>query len=129
MKKILGLDLGTNSIGWAVVNADEIVRENETSYLQPKSISSAGSRIIPMDEGVLGDFDRGNTKSQTKGRTDFRSARRLLERYLLRRERLLRVLKLMGFLPEHFANQIDEFGKFVDYDEPKLQSKTRVLST
>ena len=22
MKKILGLDLGTNSIGWAVVNAD-----------------------------------------------------------------------------------------------------------
>ena len=23
MKKILGLDLGTNSIGWAVVNADE----------------------------------------------------------------------------------------------------------
>ncbi len=120
MKKILGLDLGTNSIGWAVVNADEIVRENETSYLQPKSISSAGSRIIPMDEGVLGDFDRGNTKSQTKERTDFRSARRLLERYLLRRERLLRVLKLMGFLPEHFANQIDEFGKFVDYDEPKL---------
>ena len=28
MKKILGLDLGTNSIGWAVVNADEITREN-----------------------------------------------------------------------------------------------------
>lgn len=123
MKKILGLDLGTNSIGWAVVNADEITRENETTFLQPKGISSAGSRIIPMDEGVLGDFDKGNTKSQTKERTSFRSARRLHERNLLRRERLLRVLKLMGFLPEHFANQIDKYGKFVNYEEPKLAWK------
>lgn len=124
MKKILGLDLGTNSIGWAVVNADEITRENETTYLKPNSISSTGSRIIPMDEGVLGDFDKGNTKSQTKERTDFRSARRLHERNLLRRERLLRVLKLMDFLPEHFACQINEFGKFVNHNEPKLAWKT-----
>jgi CRISPR-associated endonuclease Csn1 len=120
MKKILGLDLGTNSIGWAVVNADEIVRPNESSYLQPNGISSAGSRIIPMDEGVLGDFDRGNTKSQTKERTGFRGARRLHERSLLRRERMLRVLKLMGFLPEHFAEQIDKYGKFINYGEPKI---------
>ena len=123
MKKILGLDLGTNSIGWAVVNADEITRENETTFLQPKSISSAGSRIIPMDEGVLGDFDKGNTKSQTKERTDFRGSRRLHERYLLRRERLLRVLKLMDFLPGHFASQINEFGKYVNHHEPKLAWK------
>ena len=115
--------MGTNSIGWAVVNADEITRENETTFLQPKSISSAGSRIIPMDEGVLGDFDKGNTKSQTKERTDFRGSRRLHERYLLRRERLLRVLKLMDFLPGHFASQINEFGKYVNHHEPKLAWK------
>ncbi len=120
MKKILGLDLGTNSIGWAVVNADEKLRENETSYLQPIEISAAGSRIIPMDEGTLGDFDRGNTKSQTADRTKFRSTRRLLERNLLRRERLLRVLDLMGFLPEHFSSQIDRYGKFINHAEPKL---------
>lgn len=120
MKKILGLDLGTNSIGWAVVDADESTRENETTYLKPKGISKSGSRIIPMDEGILGDFDRGNTKSQTADRTKFRSARRLLERYLLRRERLLRVLKLMDFLPEHYANQIDRYGKFINHAEPKL---------
>ena len=112
--------MGTNSIGWAVVNADEKLRENETSYLQPVGISAAGSRIIPMDEGILGDFDKGNTKSQTKDRTDKRGARRLLERYILRRERLLRVLKLMKFLPEHFASHINEYGKFVDESEPKL---------
>lgn len=123
MKKILGLDLGTNSIGWAVVNADEITRDNETTYLKPNSISLAGSRIIPMDEGILGDFDKGNTKSQTKERTGFRGSRRLHERSLLRRERLLRILKLMDFLPEHFANQINEFGKFVNPNEPKLAWK------
>ena len=120
MKRILGLDLGTNSIGWAVVNAEEVIRENETSFLKPVSISASGSRIIPMDEGVLGDFDRGNTKSQTKDRTDKRGTRRLLERYLLRRERLLRVLKLMGFLPDHYAEKIDSYGKFTDESEPKL---------
>lgn len=120
MKRILGLDLGTNSIGWALVNAEEVIRENETSFLKPVSINASGSRIIPMDEGVLGDFDRGNTKSQTKDRTDKRGARRLLERYLLRRERLLRVLKLMDFLPEHYAEKIDSYGKFTDESEPKL---------
>ena len=120
MKKILGLDLGTNSIGWAVVNADEIKCEDETTFLRPNSISSAGSRIIPMDEGVLGDFDRGNTKSQTKDRTDKRGTRRLLERNLLRRERLLRVLKLMHFLPEHYAQKINDYGKFTDWSEPKI---------
>lgn len=123
MKKILGLDLGTNSIGWAVVNADNVIRENETSFLKPVSINASGSRIIPMDEGVLGDFDKGNTKSQTKDRTDKRGTRRLLERNLLRRERLLRVLKLMDFLPEHYAEKIDSYGKFTDESEPKLAWK------
>ena len=41
MKKILGLDLGTNSIGWAVVNADDDLNK-------VTSIEAAGSRIIPM---------------------------------------------------------------------------------
>ena len=120
MKKILGLDLGTNSIGWAVVNAEEITRENETMYLKPVSISAAGSRIIPMSADILGNFDAGNSVSQTAERTGYRGVRRLHERNLLRRQRLLRVLKLMGFLPEHFAKQIDKHGKFIDYSEPKL---------
>ena len=49
--------------------------------------------------------------------------RRLRERNLLRRERLLRVLKMMGFLPEHFATQIDKYGKFIGHGEPKLAWK------
>lgn len=120
MKKILGLDLGTNSIGWAVVNAEETTRENETSYLKPTGISAAGSRIIPMSADILGNFDAGNSVSQTAERTRLRGMRRLHERNLQRRERLLRVLRVMGFLPEHFASQVDEYGKFINHSEPKL---------
>lgn len=126
MKKILGLDLGTNSIGWAVVNADEVSRDNETTYLKPTGISAAGSRIIPMSADILGEFEKGNSVSQTATRTGFRGVRRLLERNLLRRERLLRVLKLMNFLPEHFADQIDKYGKFTNDSEPKLAWKKGV---
>lgn len=110
MKKILGLDLGTNSIGWAVV------REKE----QLEGIEAAGSRIIPMDAAVLGDFAMGNTKSQTADRTSKRGARRLLERYLLRRERLHRVLSIMDFLPKHYAEKLDKYGHFLKESEPKL---------
>jgi len=120
MKKILGLDLGTNSIGWAVVNANVKTRENETTYLKPESISSAGSRIIPMSADILGDFDKGNSVSQTATRTSLRGVRRLHERNLLRRERLLRVLNSMNFLPEHFASQLTRYGKFAKDTEPKL---------
>jgi len=120
MKKILGLDLGTNSIGWAVVNAEEASRENETTYLKPTSISAAGSRIIPMSADILGNFDAGNSVSQTAERTGFRSVRRLHERNLQRRERMLRVLKTIGFLPQHFESQVDRFGKFINNSEPKL---------
>ncbi|MBP9995389.1 MAG: type II CRISPR RNA-guided endonuclease Cas9 [bacterium] len=116
MKKILGLDLGTNSIGWAVVNAN-IDNDGKENLI---GIDAAGSRIIPMDAAVLGDFDNGNTKSQTADRTSFRGTRRLRERHLLRRERLNRVLDKMGFLPEHFSKCLDRYGKFVGDSEPKI---------
>lgn len=120
MKKILGLDLGTNSIGWAVVNANETTRKDNTTYLKPNSISCAGSRIIPMSADILGDFDKGNSISQTAERTRLRMMRRLLERNHLRRERLLRVLKVMDFLPEHYDTKISRYGKLIDNSEPKL---------
>lgn len=115
MKKILGLDLGTNSIGWAVVNAE--TQENETKAI---SIEAAGSRIIPMDAEIMGKFEAGNSISQTAERTKYRGIRRLLERAKLRRERLNRVLNIMGFLPEHYSSCLNRYGQFIDYQEPKL---------
>lgn len=115
MKKILGLDLGTNSIGWALIEQDF---ENKQG-----KILGMGSRIIPMGQDVLGEFDKGNSVSQTAERTRLRSVRRLRERHLLRRERLHRVLNILGFLPKHYAGQIDfqaRLGKFFEETEPKI---------
>ncbi|RKT01041.1 type II CRISPR RNA-guided endonuclease Cas9 [Chryseobacterium defluvii] len=115
IKNILGLDLGTNSIGWALVRQDF---ENKLG-----EILGMGSRIIPMSQDILGEFGKGNSVSQTAERTGYRSVRRLRERFLLRRERLHRVLNVLGFLPEHYALQIDfenRFGKFRAETEPKL---------
>ncbi len=114
-RNILGLDLGTNSIGWALVEQDFDNQQGQ--------ILGLGSRIIPMGQDILGDFGKGNSVSQTAERTGYRGTRRLRERHLLRRERLHRVLHLLGFLPEHYDAQIDfekRFGKFIPETEPKL---------
>ena len=119
MKTILGLDLGPNSIGWAKVEVDD-----EGNYLRNIKL---GSRIIPMTQDMLGDFDKGVKVSQTATRTDFRGNRRLIERHLLRRERLHRVLHALKFLPKHYEDAIGwdrnepaTYGKFVNNSEPKL---------
>jgi CRISPR-associated endonuclease Csn1 len=114
MKKILGLDLGTNSIGWALIE-----RNDEKAG----RIIKAGSRILPMSQDILGKFDSGQSISQTAERTRFRGIRRLRERHLLRRERLHRVLKILGFLPLHYEKYIDfdkHYGQFIPDTEPKL---------
>lgn len=124
MKKILGLDLGTNSVGWALVNHNFENKQGE--------IIGIGSRIIPTDPEMMGRFSEGKalTKANagqaytpTGKRTDYRGIRRLRERHLLRRERIHRVLKVLGFLPEHYQLEIDfekRLGKFFEDKEPKL---------
>jgi CRISPR-associated endonuclease Csn1 len=115
MKKILGLDLGTNSIGWALTNNDF---DNKIG-----NIEGLGSRIIPMSQEILGKFDSGVTESQTAKRTAYRGARRLVQRFLLRRERLHRVLNILDFLPRHYSDSIDfdkKFGQFKPEKEEKL---------
>lgn len=132
MKRILGLDLGTNSIGWALVQTDDESNGNR--------IIKLGSRIIPMSQKVLSQFDSGVTESQTAVRTSYRSMRRIRQRFLLRRERLLRVLHVLGFLPIHYDQAIGwdrnngkTYGKPIDDSEPKLawskdlQGKTRFI--
>lgn len=117
-KKILGLDLGTNSIGWSLVNQDLETNNG--------AIIGLGSRIIPMSQEIINDFNKGVSLSQTASRTGYRGVRRLLERNLLRRERLHRTLNVLGFLPKHFAEQIDferKLGQFIPNTEPKIAYK------
>lgn len=115
MKKILGLDLGTNSIGWAL-----IAKDSESGQ---GMINGIGSRIIPMDAGEMGRFAEGGSISKTAERTAYRRNRRLNERSKLRRERLHRVLNILKILPLHYAESIDferRLGKFKHDAEPKI---------
>ena len=115
-KTILGLDLGTNSIGWALVKHNFEKKEGQ--------IIGLNSRIIPMSQDVLNAFGDGQTRSQTAERTGYRGTRRLYQRDNLRRERLHRVLNVLGFLPKHYADSIDfekRLGQFKK--ETKLNYK------
>lgn len=120
MKKILGLDLGTNSIGWALIEIDH-KKKNVT-------ILGLGSRILTMDSAEISKFESGaKTESSAAVRTTQRSPRKLNERYLLRRDRLHCVLNLLNSLPEHYKLSIEfendkgkRSGKFKKGTEEKL---------
>lgn len=87
MTKILGLDLGTNSIGWAVID-----KENE-------KIIDCGVRIFP--EGVVKETIGQGDKEVSKNaeRREHRQARRQHFRKRLRKIQLLRLLVAHGMCP------------------------------
>ena len=84
-KTILGLDLGTNSIGWA------LVEEAETNHESSKIIK-LGVRVIPLTVDEQTNFEKGKPISTNTERTLKRGARRNLQRYKLRRENLIEIL-------------------------------------
>ena len=85
MAKILGLDLGTNSIGWALID-DKL-----------NKILGIGSRIFPMGVENLGDGD--NEMSKNASRTGARGVRRQFFRRRLRKKVLLKSLSENNMCP------------------------------
>ncbi len=85
MAQILGLDLGTNSIGWAIINEDK------------QQIINLGSRIFPMGVDNLGDGD--NELSKNASRTEARGKRRQFFRQRLRKKMLLKELSIHNMCP------------------------------
>lgn len=84
-KKILGLDLGTTSIGWAFVTEAENNEEQST-------IKRIGVRVNPLSSDEITDFEKGKPVSVNADRTLKRGARRNLQRYKQRRKNLLNIL-------------------------------------
>ncbi|MBL7012448.1 MAG: hypothetical protein ISR85_05920 [Kiritimatiellales bacterium] len=94
-KKILGLDLGTNSIGWGVVE--------ESGGGQFKLLGK-GVHIFP--EGTNRD-SKGSESSKASDRTQHRSARRLKYRRKLRKIETLKVLSEAKLCPPLKANELN----------------------
>lgn len=84
MATILGLDLGTNSIGWALIQQDF---ENKQG-----KILGMGSRIIPLSTDDEKEFSQGNAISKNQKRTTKRTQRKGYDRYQLRRKSLTNIL-------------------------------------
>ncbi|MBR1665031.1 MAG: type II CRISPR RNA-guided endonuclease Cas9 [Bacteroidaceae bacterium] len=93
MKRILGLDLGTTSIGWALVNEAE--NEQEQS-----SIIRLGVRVVPLTVDEQTNFEKGKSITTNADRTLKRSMRRNLQRYKLRRTFLISTLKEAGIITD-----------------------------
>jgi len=81
----LGLDIGSNSIGWALIETKK-----------KPSIVGIGVRVFP--EGVDRDT-KGLEKSKNATRREARGARRTHQRRNLRKEQLLKTLQKIKFLP------------------------------
>ena len=94
-RTILGLDLGSNSIGWALLSADG---------KKPQSIIDCGVRIFQA--GLEGDIESGNAVSRARERREKRSLRRQADRKQMRKEHLLHLLQRLGLLPQGLAQDI-----------------------
>jgi len=106
MAKILGLDLGTNSIGWAVVDDEK------------NKIEEAGVRIFP--EGVIAKTIGTGDKEVSKNasRRESRQTRRGFYRHRLRRIKLLEALIEFEMCPLTY----DELKQWKQYDKRKGQA-------
>lgn len=99
MKRILGLDVGTNSIGAAVITLPDTLED----FGSNGSIEWMGSRIVPVDTESLNKWEAGvSIESKAAARRLSRGTRRLKQRYKLRRDRLLTVLKILGWVRSDF---------------------------
>lgn len=107
MAKILGLDLGTNSIGWALID-DKL-----------NKIIGIGSRIFPMGVENLGDGD--NEMSKNASRTGARGVRRQFFRRRLRKKVLLKSLSENNMCPMS-AKDFEDWKQTKQFPSERLAS-------
>ena len=113
MKRILGLDLGTTSIGWALVNEAE--NNNEAS-----SIVRLGVRVNPLTVDEKSNFEKGKAITTNADRQLRHGARINLQRYKLRRQNLHDCLQKQGWLG---TEAMYEEGKASTFETYKLRAK------
>ncbi len=105
MQRTLGLDMGTNSIGWAVLDVPS--EEGEVG-----EVLAMGSRIFKAGAEV-----KGNTvTTKARERREKRMMRRQIERRASRRRLLRSELIKVGMLPKGD----DEFALLMDQDPAPL---------
>lgn len=102
-RKKLGLDIGTNSIGWGVLEKqDGKYKFVEKFGKDRKLIPSKGSYIFPKGTD-------GNERTKAAIRRGFRGARRRIDRIRLRKIATLKVLTKYGLCPEFEKGELNRW--------------------
>lgn len=114
MKKILGLDLGTTSIGWALVNEKE--SDNEKS-----SIIRLGVRVNPLTVDEKTNFEKGKSITTNADRRMKRSMHRNLQRFKLRRKNLIDCLLENNIITE--KTELFESGNHSTFKTYRARAK------
>ncbi len=114
MKNILGLDLGTTSIGFAHVI--------EGDGFEQSQIVQIGVRVNPLTTDEQTNFEKGKPVSVNADRTLKRGARRNLDRYQLRRKHLIEVLKNANIITDESI--LAEDGKNTTHETWRLRAKS-----
>ncbi len=117
MKTILGLDLGTTSIGWALVKEAE--NKDEKS-----SIISLGARVIPLTTDEKSNFEKGKAQTTNTERKKDRNARRGNQRFKLRRDNLKSILLREGWITNDTI--LAERGNKTTFETLRLRAKAAV---
>lgn len=89
-KRILGLDLGTNSVGWALFEGNQ--------RLIPTKLIDLGVRIFPKS------VEAKTLTPKNQERRNARLARRIIQRRSRRKQRMLKYLILLDLLPEELKS-------------------------
>ena len=90
----LGLDVGSNSVGWCVLDlAKSKETQSDSSKLEPCAIRAMGVRIFPDGR------DPQSEASLAVDRRGARSQRRRRDRFLYRKNRLMQALIRHGLMP------------------------------
>lgn len=114
VKTVFGLDLGTASVGWAVVK--ECV-----DYSVPSLILGAGVRTYPLSVDESDEFLKGKSITTNATRRLKHSARLNNHRYKLRRETLKKILEDNGFISS--STLLCEDGEGSTFATLKLRAK------
>ncbi len=112
-KIILGLDLGTTSIGFAHVI--------EAATPEQSEIIQIGVRVNPLTTDESTNFEKGKPVSENADRTLKRGARRNLDRYQLRRENLIDALLKANLITKE--TKLAEDGKQTTFETWRLRAK------
>lgn len=117
MEQVIGLDLGSNSVGWSLIVYDDQGKFQE--------IRDAGSRIIPLNQ-LKNKFEQGQSISVNEDRRFQRMQRRLKDRDKLRRKHLLTVFKHLNATPD-FLGESPQKGSDQYTDHQLYQLKRDAL--